>query len=169
MKKTTRSLSLLFILGAGVTLILGSASNPVSPVSTISDADFKRYSSSGECSIKGQAFLKTRGGDVKYGAGEEVILLPDIPLLNEVSRINSNPGQHATLSPEISSKLQQMKRQTKAGGEGDFEFNGIPCGSWFVQSSVTWEVYKGGTQGGTVSARVKVDPQNSPLRVILNE
>ena len=30
----------------------------------------------GNCNLEGQAFLKTKGGDVKTCAGEEVILMP---------------------------------------------------------------------------------------------
>jgi hypothetical protein len=140
-------------------------------VSGIADDDFERYSVSGPCSIQGQAFLKTLGGDVKFGAGEVVWLMPDIPLLNEIIRINSTAGQYAVLPPEVESKWQMVTRQTQADGWGKFEFNGIPCGAWFVISQVTWVVmsdYFIGIEGGPVWARVAVTAQSSPARVMLS-
>lgn len=173
MKRSTRMLVLGAICSFGIALIVGSAAKkkPVLAVSDISDSDLERYSGPGPCSIHGQAFLKTRGGDVRYGAGEVVTLMPDIPLLSEIIRINSTRDQYAVLPTEVHSKWQQVKRQTQADGEGEFEFNGIPCGSWIVESQVTWEVvesrYSTSTQGGAVSRRVTVSPQDSPIRVML--
>ena len=147
------------------------ARNPVTAISGISEAELTLYEGNGPCSVHGQAFLKTRGGDVKYGAGETVTLMPDIRLLNEIIGINSIPRQYAVLQPDIDRKWQALKRQTQADGEGKFEFNTIPCGAWFVESRVTWEViqsqYSSSIQGGPVSSRVKVSPQNSPARVML--
>jgi hypothetical protein len=174
--QVTRIFSLALIFSVGIVLILGSTSQPnrpVSPVSKISDIDFDRYNGVGKCSIKGQAFLKTRGGDVKYGAGEAVTLVPDLPLLNDILRINSTPGQYSALPPDVERKWQQLTRKTQANGQGEFEFNGIPCESWFVESRVSWEVpisrYSTSLQGGPVSTRVNISPQNSPAKVILTQ
>lgn len=169
----TKRLCLAGIVSLGIALILGSAAarRPVAPVVGLSDAELKNYSGTGPCSIRGQAFLKTRGGDVKYGAGEAVTLLPNISLLNEIVRINSTPGQYAVLPADVQGRWQQLRRQTQADGQGNFEFIGIPCGSWYVESQVTWEVvesaYSTSTQGGTVSKVVTVTPQSSSERVML--
>jgi len=49
-------------------------------VSGVSEDELRSYAGTGPCAIRGQAFLKTRGGDVKYGAGELVTLMPDTAL-----------------------------------------------------------------------------------------
>ena len=170
MTALARAFSFALICSVGIALILGSASSqPVSTVSRISDADFDRYSGAGECSIKGQAFFKTQGGDVKYGAGEMVNLSPDIPLLDEILRINAAAGTHAAVPPDVQPKWLQLARMVQADGEGKFEFDNLPCEAWWVASKVTWYVPNYGTQGGVLSAKVNLSPQNSPARVILTQ
>jgi len=91
--------------------------------------------------------------------------------LNEILRINSTRGEYAALPTDVLPKWESLKRRTQADGEGRFQFDGIPCGAWFVESRVTWEViesaYSSSTQGGPVSAHVRVGPATSPARVIL--
>jgi len=48
------------------------------------EVDFLPYAGTGTGKIIGQAFLKTRGGDVKYGAGNEVMLVPNTPYTSEI-------------------------------------------------------------------------------------
>jgi hypothetical protein len=167
--KTAFIFALICIIG--VAMLLGSASSPSTRVRAASpklpDSDFDRYSGVGKCSIIGQAFLKTRGGDVKYGAGETVMLMPDIPFLNQMHEIQSSPDRYLYLPPDVDSKWKQLRRQTITDGAGEFEFKGIPCGSWYVESQVRWEVPTYSTQGGTVSTRINVNQGNSPVKVIL--
>ena len=59
-----------------LSFILGCVT-PVYQITTpYSDEEHRPYTQKGNSVIVGQAFLKTRGGDVKYGAGDNVYLLP---------------------------------------------------------------------------------------------
>jgi hypothetical protein len=46
--------------------------------------DFASFENPGNASLRGQAFMKTRGGDVKLGAGSTVILIPTTPYTTEI-------------------------------------------------------------------------------------
>ncbi len=154
-----------------VAVVAGCASRkPVRVVTPLTEAETRAYTGSGSCTIQGQAFLKTRGGEVRYGAGGMVDLVPDVPLLKEVRAINMG-GSRAELDPDVSAQWAKVSRATQADGEGRFEFRNVPCGKWFVEALVTWEVFGAygisRQQGGAVSAFVDVTPEGSPARVVL--
>lgn len=107
----------------------------------------------GTATIEGQAFLKTRGGDVKYGAGEEVILLPVSPYTNEyVQGVGTIRG---AATPDA--RLETYTRRTMAGGDGKFTFRNVPAGEYHVYTRVFWEIpsqYGLRTTGNWVKGRV---------------
>ena len=142
------------------------------PISSgMTDAEFAHYTGNGPCTIAGQAFLRTRGGDVRYGAGSAVTLIPDTSLLREVLRVNSTAGSRAQLDPAVQSQWTASLRMTQADGEGEFEFRNVPCGDWYAESTVTWEVptsaYTTQAQGGRVAGFVSVTPESSPAKLML--
>ena len=99
--------------------------------------DFYDYLGPGDGRIIGQAFLKTQGGDVKYGAGNEVMLVPVTPYTKETMdrRIWSEIGFMG-----IDRRLQKYIRRTVADGQGGFEFDGIPSGDYFLICTIVWGV-----------------------------
>lgn len=147
------------------------ATQMVPVTSGMTDAEFAHYTGNGPCTVAGQAFLRTRGGDVRYGAGSAVTLIPDTSLLREVLRVNSTAGNRAQLDPAVQSQWTASLRTTRADGEGEFEFRNIPCGDWYAESTVTWEVptsgYTTAVQGGLVAGFVSVTPESSPAKVML--
>lgn len=87
--------------------------------------------------LTGQAFTKTRGGDVKYAAGNMVALNPVTTYSTEwfnvwakQSRVMSEPDQRAL----------KYARTTTADGMGNFEFSGLPAGEYYVVTGIFWEV-----------------------------
>jgi hypothetical protein len=95
------------------------------------------YSKAGTGKIIGQAFLKTIGGDVKYGAGNTVTIHPVTSLTTEwydkviVKGIPLVAGDPHT---------DDYRRQTIADAEGRFEFDGLPTGDYYVTCGITWGV-----------------------------
>ena len=118
--------------------------------------------------IQGQAFSKTRGGDVKYGAGVEVRLFPDIPYSRELIDARSNPWRPVQgMDPAWHSYV----KTTIADGTGNFEFNGVPAGNYFLETSITWEVpsqYGPRTTGGLIRKTVTVF-KDQTVRFILTD
>lgn len=92
----------------------------------------------GDSSIRGQAFLKTRGGDVKTCAGNAVRLLPVSPYTSEIytaARGRLSDGGWSNRDPGLS---RYVKRST-CDAQGYFSFKNLPAGEWFLQTSVLWE------------------------------
>lgn len=116
---------------------------------TCSETAFAPFTSVGRATLAGQAFLKTRGGDVKYGAGNQVILVPAVDCA--VSWWGSAGRLWVGRFTFPSSfAFQKSMRQTTSNGEGRFEFKNIPTGKYYLRTEVTWEVPSMGIQGGLV-------------------
>jgi hypothetical protein len=129
------------------------------PMSTpFNEADFARYATRGNSVISGQAFMKTRGGDVKFGAGNTVTLLPVNPYTTEIrERVTIRGERVGSVDP----RFEKYKRTTVADGNGNFEFRDLPPGEYYVSCPITWEVPTGyglQTTGGTAYGTVKVGP-----------
>jgi len=137
-------------------VLVVAACGPLPPLETPFDkADFDRYKEEGTCAVTGQAFLKTRGGDVKYGAGNTVQLIPYTTMIREMREKRKNfqlfqkPDQAAT------DYIQSTFREAIADGNGNFEFTDIPAGDYLLECTITWKVLNQ-TTGGTAEAIVSV-------------
>src|SRR5437588_13083015 len=70
-----------------VALILSSCAITPQPRQTVfQEHEFAPYAGKGTSTVTGQAFLKTRGGEVKFGAGNEVWMFPVTSYTTEVYR-----------------------------------------------------------------------------------
>lgn len=130
--------------------------------------EYTQLQKEGTATIKGQVFLKTRGGDVKVAAGEEIQLNPVTSYSNqwyEENYLKQNP-----LSPG-DPRQQEYIRKKIADGSGRFEFKNIPAGEYYVTGKVTWESptgYQGALQmqGAMISKQIKVTDREE-VEVIL--
>lgn len=120
--------------------------------------------------IAGQAFLKTRGGDVKLGAGNPVTLNPATSYAREwFEKTGSVESRFAEVPPD--SLFRKTHRDAVVDAQGKFEFRNLPPGKYLVRSIVSWEVvasaYSTSHQGGVVAAIVDIAPGDTNT-VILN-
>ena len=130
--------------------------------------ELAKFMNPGTSTIQGQAFMKTRGGSVIYGAGSRVYLVPN------TGYTTSRGSFDVTSDPALS----KYTRQTKADATGNFEFLKIPEGKYIVISEVTWDVPSFTTlqsgqvisqsdmQGGTVQSNVEVGPGQTVKAVL---
>lgn len=98
---------------------------------------FQKYSIDGTSKIIGQAFLKTRGGDVKYGAGNEIRLIPYNSYTHEIWQAEVQ-GYRGLDNKDP--RLEQYFRITTADGMGNFEFTNIPEGAYLLSTQLYWEI-----------------------------
>lgn len=127
--------SLLTLSVLAITLC-GCFSPPRRQVMTpFNEADFKSFVVSGTATIDGQAFAKTRGGDVKYAAGNLVYLMPATDYTRELVNI----AQQGKV-PLRDDRVQQFIRNTRADGFGNFSFNQVPAGTYYVECGIFWEI-----------------------------
>ncbi|WP_069299778.1 hypothetical protein [Neptunicoccus sediminis] len=129
----------------------------------------------GSAHLSGQAFMRQNGGGVVTCAGEEVNLFPATryaterfaKIYGDVSGGRINVFQGVT-QKGVPPEYLQYRRIAMCDAEGDFEFNGVAAGTYYVQSRVLWTVPNSYfPEGGSVAKRVTVRP-GQKLRVLLN-
>jgi len=159
--------AILFMLIGIVLNLAGCVSMQPQPIVVPFDEGLlKPYAGAGSSTIIGQVFLKTRGAEVRVGAGNEVELVPLIPYTQErLQRATINGEDIAPRDP----RLAQYIRKTIADVQGNFEFTGIPAGEYIIYCLIQWEYgtqYGTATTGGDAFAIIKVSP-NERVKVVV--
>jgi hypothetical protein len=152
--KSLAALSLFCLLTACASMA------PQQPISRMPfpESEYQFLPKSGDATVKGQAFLKTRGGEVKVAAGNEVILNPVTSYSKEWYEKSYLTGIPMT---QPDSHLGNYVVKQVADGSGRFIFKNVPAGEYFVTTVITWEAatgYQGAlqVQGGAVTKRIVV-------------
>ncbi|WP_036767974.1 hypothetical protein [Persephonella sp. KM09-Lau-8] len=124
----------------------------------------------GKNTITGQAFLRTRSGEVRTCAGYEVSLIPFSKYAEERMKAfygNSQKGffniqnlffKQIEFVPD-SPEYLKTKKTTICDANGRFKFENLPDGEYFIVTRVIWEVpsYSGSYPvGGYLMQRVKL-------------
>jgi len=119
-------------------------------------SEYSPYEGEGTGVVIGQAFLKTRGGDVKPGAGELVYL-------NPVTSYSTEWYERAVIAgeplAEYDVRAKPYTRTAMCDGSGAFRFERLPAGEYYLACNIFWEVPSGygmRRTGGTARARVTV-------------
>lgn len=145
------------------TAVLVGCTPPIIPVAVSPEpmvlpdfvaADYVQYAHPGTGELSGQAFLTTRGGDVKVAAGRSVTLDPATPY----ARAWYEKYGRMTDAMPPAPGFAQARRTTVADAEGRFRFTNLPQGSYIARTTVTWETgaASAGLQGGIVSDTVNI-------------
>ncbi len=119
--------------------------------------EYDPFRADGAGSISGQAFLRTRGGDVKFGAGCLVHLMPVTTYSEEWFEREILGGE--ALEP-ADPRADHFHWTTRADGFGGFLFQALPAGDYYLACRIVWDVRdgRGGfvPAGGWAYARTKV-------------
>jgi len=149
------------MLPAALVALVGCNMPAPTPAPTLGSAtqdqekEYIPFLAKGTSAIKGQAFLTTKGGDVKVAAGREVWLDPVTAYSMGWFTKAGCTWQWRELLPPSKTFLD-ARRQTVADAEGRFEFRNLPAGTYYVRTTVTWEVPSLGTQGGLLHETVTI-------------
>lgn len=135
---------------------------PTRPYETFSplpfdEAEYSALQKTGSGTIKGQVFAKTVGGEVKKGAGNNVVLFPATKYGTQRYTEQILRGKLAA-TEEDPRYIQYVKVQV-ADADGRFTFTSIPPGRYYIVSHIVWEApmrYGPETQGGKVAAMIDV-------------
>jgi hypothetical protein len=119
----------------------------------------------GPNTIKGNGFIRQRGGGVVTCAGSQVRLIP----LTEYAKQRLTylygsgmytgvalwrPGESVVFEPDPPA-YAELTRITRCDGQGNFVFDRVADGEFFVSTVVTW-VVASQPQGGSLITRVRV-------------
>ena len=146
---------------AGCTLPQPTVIPTLTPYDPIAAA---RIHEEGPNEIRGQAFLRQRGGDVVTCASSEVTLIPStsyaLERISSIYGVTTRAAQAHRVADEPDPGYLRDTRTTTCDAQGNFSFSGVADGYYFVTTRVVWEVPSGygymSTQGGSVMAPVYV-------------
>ncbi|HJU05845.1 MAG TPA: carboxypeptidase-like regulatory domain-containing protein [Nitrospiraceae bacterium] len=130
-------------------------------LATFNQAEYEPYGGEGTATISGEAFLRTRAGDIKKGAGNTVYLNPVTTYSTEWFERAVLGGEQLAAADE---QAQAYERSAVTDSKGRFTFERLPPGEYYVACPITWKVpgyfgYAQGTiekTGGWVYAKVKI-------------
>jgi len=106
------------------------------------ESEYQQYQQKGESTVKGQVFLRTVGGQVRYGAGIPVFLFPKTAYTTELANASLKIGPEGSID-NARTELIRVNRQTTADGEGHFEIKDIPNGDYYIFAKLVWGVWNG--------------------------
>lgn len=121
-------------------------------------SEYGPFLSGGNGIVTGQAFMKTRGGDVKLAAGNPVHLDPATTYSKSwlVLRGDMYRYFHDAVPDSL---FTAARKVATADAQGKFRFEGLAPGLYYVTTYVRWET--GGaytpTQGGVLADSVRVE------------
>ena len=138
-------------------LVSPTVEGPLFPAYKLAaDSDYSGFFTGGSATIKGQAFLRTRGGEVRLGAGSTATLDPATPTATDwFGQVGNIASRFSELPAEP--RFVKARRTTVIDAQGNFQFSGLAPGRYIVRSIVTWEV-AGEDQGGLVADTVNLAP-----------
>ena len=148
-------------------LITGCATVPATEVpisSTFTKSDVAWFSGTGTGKIEGSAFLRTKGGAVKTCAGYDVQLLPYSAYAAERMRfIYGNETKGHLFGPRRAWKFvpdepefYKSLKKAVCDANGEFEFEALPAGDYYIIANVTWDIGKVFDEGGKLMQKVPI-------------
>lgn len=166
--------SICAVLGTALVISLASGCAMLQPPTfeplPFDEAEYNALPKVGTGTVKGQVFAKTRGGDVKKGAGNNVILIPATVYGNLRYREQVIGGK--LLAKAEDPRYARYVREQTTDGDGRFTFTNVPSGKYYAVSYITWEAPSSNpyltteTQGGKVHKEIEVQ-NDQTLEVIL--
>lgn len=136
---------------------------PLRNVPTVDE--LSAYAAPGDRSIAGQAFLRQGGGGVVTCAGEDAVLLPAVPLVEEAMRLWL-AGEEVDASTVPRANVAGSVRWSTCDAAGNFAFAELPARIYWLVVPVRWSVARE-PQGGMLARRISLEGELEP-RVILS-
>jgi hypothetical protein len=138
---------------------LAPPSPPVTLQTQFIGSEHNAYLATGTASIDGQGFLRQKGGGVVTCAGSKVALIPATPFFREALG-HLRAGRKVAAMEQLDSSYRPLLKQSQCDAQGNFHFQGLPAGKWFIFTEVKWTVgYK--QQGGTLLREIELLPGRS--------
>ena len=107
-------------------LLVGCEQKIVRPTSPFNPQEMEMALKAGSSSITGQAFTKTQAGDVKYAAGNTIVLLPLIPYVEQTLELLGKNEPFTQV--DFDKRVYEFSKKTVADGTGKFKFSNLSPG-----------------------------------------
>ncbi len=164
------------IASVGVAVMLGACvGTDIEVTSPFVPAQAAYVNQRGAASVRGQAFMRQLGGGVVTCAGEKVRLIPATAYARErMTKLYGNPQggrinvYQGTSGKNLPPAYFKYMRLATCDAQGNFEFNGVANGSYYLVTRIVWMVPGSYfAEGGSVAKLITVKGGRSQ-RVILN-
>lgn len=127
----------------------------------------------GNNEISGSAFLRQQGGGVVTCAGQDVSLIPVtayarrvfVALYGTSTEQARHRGRLVRIEPS-SDEFGKLVKTTQCDAQGNFSFDGVTDGEFFLETTVTW-IVAGSTNGGPIFRPVRVSG-GERIRVVIS-
>lgn len=119
-----------------------------------SAAEYQPFLAPGTATIKGQAFLRTNGGEVRTGAGSSATLDPLTSLARDwLAKVGTIADRFSEAPTDT--LFQRARRSTVIDAQGNFAFSGLSAGKYAVRTTVYW-IIGSAPQGGLLFDTITV-------------
>jgi hypothetical protein len=144
--------------------------------STFNPAEVQWAKAEGDNTIQGSALLRTMGGEVRTCAGLAVVLIPVTRFASEhmkymygTWRSGFFPAQYEGLIAfdNDDRRYYYSVLHSTCDAEGRFEFERLPKGEFYVETSVVW-MAGNEVQGGRLMQRVQTEGGRTQKIVLTN-
>lgn len=164
------------VIAAGglAAILLGGCQTTVQVQSRFDPKQAEAALQTGTNTIKGSAFMRKRSGVIVPAAGEVVYLIPATPYAEErfaklFPRGKLNPVLFSRSTDTTDPDYVRLMRNTKADKAGNFTFENIKPGAWFISTNVNWyEPRADVPSGGAIYDRVEIKGQDQEVKVIVS-
>jgi len=135
-----------FLMMGLVVSFVGCASTSLVPRIAFPVDEYAALPTTGTGVVEGQAFMKTRGGEVRTAAGNEIHMDPVTTYSTQMYEVIYLQGLQLTLEdPKYREYFESVDwGPTNQGSwfsdaEGEFKLENIPPGEYYIMTNVTWE------------------------------
>ncbi len=149
-------------------LVAGCEQTIVKPTLPFNPQEMENALRPGKSSITGQAFAKTQGGDVKYGAGNTINLIPLTPYVEQA--LSLIPKANVFTKVDFDPRIFNYSKKAVADGTGHFKFTNLTPGKYYVETDIKWQYpTQSGLQetGGTVKGIASIENDGDTVDIIL--
>ncbi len=143
---------------------------PIAIVNPFDDAAVVWFKSTGDGAIKGTAKFKSKSGDIRYGKEFRIELMPNCLYTEE--RLNNIYKNTSAGAVNIEDGIPKFTpdpagyhdtKKTQCNKDGEFEFNNLPAGEYYVIAFMMWD-----KTGGGIMQHVVLSEQESKVIEMIN-
>ena len=148
---------------SAVTLMGCMTAQDIEVTAPFSAAEAAFINERGSSVINAEAFLKRRDGQVVTCAGEPAYLVPVTRYATErITAIYGSPngGYRPALGANYSAgsaEYETMSREVRCDSEGRFTFDNVAEGTYYVITSVLWQVSEYYYEGGSLAQKIRIE------------
>ena len=132
--------------------------------------NFKKFDKMGNADVKVQAYLTTRGGELRYPS-QSITLVPRTPYTEQFFNIMifESKGEWAILDAPADPRILPFVKAKRPNNQGVVTFTDIPEGEYYVYSMVNWS-----TDGYFMDAgnwlweKINIGPEEKDIEIVLS-